>query len=98
WRPVGNEELVIAGGCDGVGDRRRCGAVVARLGQGPPELLAYAGSGRYAPTVRTANPRRELWVYGGDARSHYRRRLEYLWGRVAAGDIDRDIKKKRGRR
>jgi formylglycine-generating enzyme len=94
WRPVGNEELVIVGGCSGLGAQRHCGAAVTRLGPRLPELLAFAGSGKYAPTVRTAEGKRELWVYGGDDRSHYRRMLEYLWGKVRAGGIDRNVKKK----
>jgi sulfatase modifying factor 1 len=95
WRPVGNEELILAGGCSGVGDRRRCGAAIARLGQGGPDLLAFAGSGRFVPTVRTGTGKRELWVFGGDARSHYRRLVEYLWGRVGTGEIDRNVKGRR---
>jgi hypothetical protein len=94
WRPIGNEELVIVGGCSGPGQGRRCGVAVARLGKDEPELLAWAGSGRYIPTVRRAHGRRELWVYGGDARSHYRRLVEYLWGRVGTGEIDRTAGKR----
>jgi formylglycine-generating enzyme len=92
WRPIGNEELVVGGGCSGLGSGRQCGVVVVRLGQGEPDLLAFAGSGRYVPTLRTGPGRRDLWVYGGDERSHYRRPIEYRWGRVATGEAERNVK------
>ena len=91
WHPIGNEELVVAGGCTGEHRGRGCGVMVARLVLGQPVALAWAGSGRYVPSLKLENDPRYLWVYGGDERSHYRRLLTYAWGRVVQGEIQRNV-------
>jgi sulfatase modifying factor 1 len=98
WHPIGNEELVVAGGCTGEHRGRGCGVVVARLVLGEPVALAWAGSGRYVPSLKLENDSRYLWVYGGDERSHYRRLLTYAWGRVVEGEIQRNVKANEPRR
>jgi hypothetical protein len=92
WHPIGNEELVVAAGCTAGLENRGCGVVVARLSQTEPVALAWAGSGRYVPTLKVENDPRFLWVYGGDDRSHFRRLLTYAWGRVAQGELQRNVK------
>jgi sulfatase modifying factor 1 len=92
WHPIGNEELVVAAGCTAGLASRGCGVVVARLAQGEPLALAWAGSGRYVPTLKVESDARFLWVYGGDDRSHFRRLLTYAWGRVVPGELQRNLK------
>jgi len=92
WHPIGNEELVAVGGCSSELVKRICGVVVARRKEGDPDVLAWAGSGRYLPTVRIEPDPRYLWVYGGDERSHYRTLLHYAWGRVLLGETQRNVK------
>lgn len=92
WHPIGNEELVVASGCTAGTTSRGCGVVVARLSQGEPAALAWAGSGRYFSSLKAENDPRFLWVYGGDDRSHFRRLLSYAWGRVALGELQRNLK------
>ncbi|HVU05047.1 MAG TPA: SUMF1/EgtB/PvdO family nonheme iron enzyme [Polyangiaceae bacterium] len=91
WHPIGNEELVVAGGCTGETRGRGCGAVVVRLVLGAPVSLAWAGSGRFLPSVKLENDPRYLWVYGGDERSHFRKGLTYAWGRVVGGEVQRNV-------
>ena len=92
WRPIGNEELLISGGCAGAERFRRCGVTIARESVGRLQTMAWADSGFYIPTVRVHGPRTSVWVYGGDAKSHFTRRVDYAWGRVVIGEIDRDTK------
>jgi hypothetical protein len=92
WHPIGNEELVVGGGCTAGTTSRGCGVVVARLAGESIEPLAWASSGVYVPSPRIETNPRFFWVYGGDVRSHYRRLLTYAWGRVALGEIQRNVK------
>jgi sulfatase modifying factor 1 len=93
WHPIGNEALVVGSGCTaGTTSLRGCGVVVARMIGLEPAPLAWAGSGVYISTLRTENDPRYLWVYGGDAKSHFRRLLNYTWGLVATGGLDRNVK------
>ena len=98
WHPIGNEELVILAGCTETARKRRCGAVIARMVLDESDLMAFSDSGRYLPTVKTDVDPRHLWVYGGDDRSHFRRLMSYLWGRVGTGEVDRNLKPRRKRR
>jgi hypothetical protein len=66
--------------------------VVARLAGESTEPLAWASSGVYVPSPRIETNPRFLWIYGGDVRSHYRRLLTYAWGRVALGELQRNVK------
>ena len=94
WHPIGNEELLVSGGCAGADRLRRCGVVVARQSIGKLEVMAWADSGVFIPTVRVHGSPRDIWVYGGDAKSHYRRRVIYAWGRIKLGRVERNVKMK----
>ena len=85
-------ELIIGGGCTAGTTHRECGVVVARVTGESIEPLAWASSGVYVPAPHIENNPRFLWVYGGDVRSHYRRLLTYAWGRVALGEIQRNVR------
>jgi hypothetical protein len=39
--------------------------------------------------VKTANSGRELLVFGGDGTTTFKRRIAYVWGRVAIGEPER---------
>jgi hypothetical protein len=94
WHPIGNEELIVGGGCTGGKVQRGCGVVVARRVLGEPVGLAWAGSGRYVPSLDLEYDPRYLWAYGGDERGHYRRLLTYAWGKVTPGATEHNVKKK----
>lgn len=92
WRPVGNERLLVAAGCAGVDWRRACGVLLVRSSAAKSEVLAWAPSGVYVPTVQVGGNPRDLWVYGGDAKSHYRRLVRYAWGLVEVLHVERNVR------
>jgi hypothetical protein len=96
WHPVGNEELLVAAGCSRLPAHLVCGVGVFRdrndTGDGGvanPVLIAFASSGWWMAVVKTRPPEGDLWVYGGDATASFRRRVAYVWGRIALGDAER---------
>ena len=104
WRPVGNEELVLAGGCAGIGKEPSCGVVVARVVLEEPKPLAWASSGHWAPTLHMDTDPRDVWVFAGDDLGSFRRLIAYAWGRVTVGAKERrparppKRKRRKGRR
>jgi len=74
-----------------------CGVGVFRLRSGSveagaheaPVLLAFASSGWWMAVVRTDHGHRDLWVFGGDGVATFKRRVAYVWGRVALGEAER---------
>jgi hypothetical protein len=93
WRPIGNEEIALLGGCVGPARSPRCGVAVVRVVLDRPTLLAWVGSGAFFPVVQTDGEGRDVWVYGGDEVSRFRRLVAYLWGRVSVGEPDRRVPK-----
>jgi hypothetical protein len=94
WRPIGNEELVMGGGCAHPPLHDACGVVIARLdADGSPKLLSFVSSDWWIPTVSEHDEPRRLYVYGGDIGGAYRKPIVYAWGRIAEGGRYR---KKRG--
>lgn len=85
WRPIGNEELVVGGGCAHPPVHDACGVVVARL-SGEPELLAFVSSDWWIPTVGEHEDPRTLFLYGGDRGGAFRKPMIYAWGRIREGD------------
>jgi len=94
WRPLGNEELRIGGGCDTTSRPKRCGLVIGRPKDGGLEPLAFAATDRWTPTLSSAEGARVIWVYGGDRAGAFRKRVAYDWGRISIG-TDKERKKKR---
>jgi len=90
WRPIGNVELVVGGGCAGVSPARRCGAVIAQLAPGVPQLVAWVPVGLFPPVPRFNGEPRQLWLYGGDRVSRFRQGVEFEWGRVRLGEMVRN--------
>lgn len=96
WKPVANEDLVVALGCAGVPDRRRCGALFVRRTLGRLDVLGWVPSGRLVPSLQVKYEPLRLWVFGGDLRSHYKIPVDFAWGKVAIGEPQRNIKDKGG--
>lgn len=92
WRPIGNVQLVVGGGCAGERPRRRCGVVIAEPPPGRGRTLAFAWSGKFAPVARIKGGARRLWIYGGDRQGSYRRPAVYEWGRVRLGEVERKLR------
>jgi formylglycine-generating enzyme required for sulfatase activity len=93
WRPIGNEELVVGGGCAHPPVHDACGVIVARLHEGRAESVAFVSSDWWIPTVGEHEDSRTLFVYGGDIGGAFRKPMVYAWGRIREGDKHR---KKRG--
>jgi len=91
WRPIGNEELVVLGGCEGLGRHPACGIVVTRVILDRANVLAWASSGRWVPNVHIDRDPRDLWLFGGDELGSFRRLVGYVYGRVSVGVKERRI-------
>jgi formylglycine-generating enzyme len=103
WRPTGNEQLIVVGGCARSGKRSACGVLVARRTLDRCRVLASASSARWTPTLFVDQDARDLWLVGGDVRGRFRVLLRYEWGRVHVGPPERKIlrrvsRKHRGRK
>lgn len=95
WRPIGNEKLVVMGGCAGVGKKPQCGVLVARVTLDRPHILTWASSGHWMPNVHTDVQPRDLWLFGGDELGSFRRLVTYAWGRIDVGAKQRHIPKRK---
>jgi hypothetical protein len=91
WRPIGNEELLVAGGCSGLGVNPSCGVLILRTLTGSHSVLAWASSGVFTPLVQTDVDARDVWLFGGDERGTFRRLLNYAHGRVSVGPKERRL-------
>lgn len=91
WRPIGNERLIVMGGCDGAGKNPECGVLVVRVTLDRPNILAWASSGHWMPVVRVDVEPRDLWLFGGNELGSFRRLIAYAWGRVDVGSKERKI-------
>jgi hypothetical protein len=89
WKPVANEDLLLATGCAGIPPLRSCGALIVRRTLGRLDVLDWADSGHFVPLVRMEYSPLKVWVYGGDKLSHYRRDVHFDWGDVRVGEIVR---------
>ena len=89
WHPLGNEELVVAGGCAHLGRQPSCGVAVIRMGPQGSERLEYIASDLWQPILSESGNARELFVNGGDINGAFRRKLSYDWGRIGLGPKER---------
>jgi hypothetical protein len=95
WHPLGNEELMLGGGCaHPLGEKARCGILVARMRFDKPALLSFVPSDWWTPTLGEADSPRELFLYGGDHAGAFRRRVSYEWGRIGVAEKERKRKRK----
>jgi len=92
WRPFGNEEIWIGGGCSETiksrGKKRRggCGIVLGREGGDAPMSLGFIPTDRWQPTLTLANSSREVFMYGGDEHGAFRRKIAYDFGKITLGE------------
>lgn len=93
WRPIGNEQLYVLGGCSGLAVKPACGVVVARATLVKPKVLAWVSTGHWAPTLHMDADPRDLWLFGGDELGQFRRRVGYVWGKVSVGPKERKVPK-----
>jgi formylglycine-generating enzyme required for sulfatase activity len=93
WRPLGNEELYLIGGCAGLGVEPSCGIVIARIHLDRPTLIGWASSGHWAPTLHGDVDPRDLWLFGGDKLGQFKRLVAYVWGKVSVGPKERRLPK-----
>jgi formylglycine-generating enzyme len=91
WRPVANEELVLAVGCEKRGGPwARCGVTVTRLHAGKTTLLAQFGTGNRIPDVpEPKDEARKIHIRAVDVRGTFGRELTYVFGRVNATEESR---------
>jgi formylglycine-generating enzyme len=97
WHPLGNEELLLGGGCAKPKGRARCGVIVARMRFDAPVSMGFVPTDRWTPTIGETDTPRELFVYGGDDQGAFRKRLSYEWGKLGVSDKERK-KKRKGRK
>lgn len=89
WRPIGNEELIIGGGCAHPPVHDACGVMVARLIGDTATPLAFVASDWWIPTVGAHEEPRSLYIYGGDRAGAFRKPFVYEWGRIGEGKKQR---------
>jgi hypothetical protein len=94
WRPLGNEELVLGGGCARPREHALCGVLVARMRFDKPVALAFVSTDWWQPTIGQTETPREIWIYGGDEIGAFRKRVSYEWGRIAEGGEQRKKRRK----
>lgn len=93
WRPVGNEELLLASACAKAGKRSSCGLLVTReQDEGAPLVLGWASSALWAPRLYQERDTKGIWVYGATEVGAFRRRVVYGWGRVGMGEVEKKVK------
>jgi hypothetical protein len=98
WHPLGNEELIVGGGCARpLGQGKMCGIVIARMRYDVAAPLAFVSTDLWTPTIGETDTPRELFLYGGDRGGAFRKRVSYAWGRITAAEKERK-KKRKGKR
>jgi formylglycine-generating enzyme len=93
WRPTGNEELQVAGGCAGLGTRPACGVLIARTVLDRVVPLSWVSSGHWVPIVQGDVDARDLWLFGGDQLGQFRCLLGYRFGDILVGSRERRVPK-----
>jgi hypothetical protein len=100
WRPVPNEELVIASGCSKDKPHPRCGLVVGRIvdtgqdagtgsGVAAASTVAHVDTGFEASEIAEVGDARHMRLKGTDSKGGYLRDFTYSYGRVEMGPITR---------
>lgn len=89
WRPIGNEELLIGGGCAKKAGGPACGILIVRMSDVGPERLAWVSSDEWIATVDRHEISRGIYVYGGDRRGAYRKPVLFDWGQLSEGSKER---------
>lgn len=83
WHPLGNEELLLAGGCSLSGGVKQCGVFAGREIDADVRLLVFVSSDRWQPTIGEGTEPRSLHVQGGDGQGAFRKVVAWDWGKVS---------------
>lgn len=87
WQPIGNEELLVFGGCTPEGPGRRCGFVVGRMvGGTKPTVLVQAIFPRALAEMKTTGEATKLHTIAFDIKGRYFREISYSYGKVDLGE------------
>jgi hypothetical protein len=90
WRPSGNVQLWVKGGCaGGEGDERRCGILVARLLGERAEVMANVEAGHEPPeVVLLSGEGRHIRMKGGyGEKDVFFREITYAYGKLEVREI-----------
>lgn len=93
WHPIGNDELVVVGGCVRSVQPLRCGVIVGRQSFDSMSSLAWVSSGHWFPSLHPEKDPRDLWLLGGDEVGRYKRLVAYNWGEIRIGPKERRLPK-----
>ena len=93
WRPIGNEELVVVGGCARAPKLQSCGVIVGRQSLDSMKALAWVSTGHWFPSLHPETDPKDLWILGGDEVGRYKRLIAYAWGEVRLGEKERRLPK-----
>jgi hypothetical protein len=97
WHPIGNEELLVAAGCAKRPAHLACGVGIFRPtvesadAGAAPAFVGFAASGWWMAVVKPDHGGHDLWVYGGDGKWSFRRRVAYVWGRIAIAEPEKAL-------
>jgi hypothetical protein len=91
WRPIGNEELVVVGGCVNKYKDQRCGVIVGRQAFDQVRALAWVGTGHWFPSLHPDKDPRDLWLLGGDEVGRYKQLIAHRWGEIRVGEKERRL-------
>lgn len=83
WHPLGNEELLLAGGCSLAGGNKQCGVFAGREIDGDVRLLVFVSSDRWQPTIGEGPEPRSLAIRGGDSQGAFRKLVAWDWGKIS---------------
>ncbi len=98
WRPIGNEELVVVGGCARSAGSQQCGIVVGRQSFETMHALVWVSSGHWFPSLHPESDPRDVWILGGDEIGRYKRLIAYTWGELRVGEKERRLPKLKKRK
>lgn len=95
WHPLGNEELLLGGGCSLAEGKKRCGVFVAREVEKALKLVTFVSTERWQPTISEGPETRSLHMMGGDDAGAFRKLVAWDWGKVAIFGKERKKSKRR---
>ena len=99
WQPVGNEDLLVFGGCTPEGPARRCGFVVGRAqppgsttltaADSAPRVLAQLVFPRAMAEMKTTGDPSRIHAKAVDVKGRYVKEISYSYGRVSVSGPQR---------
>jgi len=95
WHPLGNEELLLGGGCSIAEGKKRCGVFVGREIGKDLKLVVFVSTERWQPTISEGPETRALHIMGGDDAGAFRKLVAWDWGKVSIFGKERKKSKRR---